>query len=584
MAMRTRTLAGTFLVAALISGCSGGGGDSPPGAGLGGAPPGSPPPPAGSPPPPPPAPASTILSTQAEASRFLTQASFGGDYVASNALVGRTAESWLQAEFAKPPRLILDTVLASRRPTGGFDGSPASEQVWNGFISGDDTLRQRMVFALSQIWVVSENEMFDKNERMAFYVDTLSRNAFGNYRQLMQDVTYTPAMAEYLTYMQNRKGDPRTGRMPDENYAREILQLFTIGLVELNMDGTPKIGPNGPRETYTNADIEGLARVFTGLSRKGRDFYRADPDGEYQPLVMMMGEHSPEAKTFLGTTIPAGTEGNESIRIALDTIFAHPNVAPYVSIQLIKRFTASNPSPAYVQRVATAFETGSFTAPSGIRFGTGTRGDLTATLAAVLLDPTVHQDPASLPQDAGKIREPILKFVHLARAFRMNPAVAAVETRLDNTSSPVDRLAQHPFRAPSVFNFYRPGFVAPGSLSGAANLTAPEFQIINDGSSLGYINMMTDYAFDRTPSRNNVASFVPDYAAEIAIADDAKALVERLNVTLAAGQMTAQEKAAVEAAINALPISTTDPSGDRQKRVASSVLLISNMPSYAVIR
>ncbi len=584
MLTRTRMFAGTILLSAILSGCGGSGSSDAPVGGFGAAPPPSPPPPVGSPPAAPPAQASTTLATQAEAARFLTQASFGGDYVASNALVGRTAESWLQAEFAKPPRYILPTVLASRRPTGGFDGRPTSEQVWNGFISGDDTLRQRMVFALSQIWVVSDSEMQEQNERMAFYIDTLSRNAFGNYRQLMQDVTYTPAMAEYLTYMWNQKGDPKTGRMPDENYAREIMQLFTIGLVELNIDGTPKIGPNGPRETYTNADVEGLARVFTGLTRKGRNFYNADPDGEYQPLVMSNNEHSPEAKTFLGTTIPAGTEGNESIRIALDTIFAHPNLPPFVSSQLIKRFTASNPSPAYVQRVATAFETGNFTAPSGVRFGTGQRGDLTATLAAVLLDPTVHQDPASLPQEAGKIREPVLKFVHLARAFRMNPVNAAVESRLDSTASPVDRLAQHPFRAPSVFNFYRPGFVAPGSLSGAANLTAPEFQVITDGASLGYINMMTDYAFDRSPSRNNVSSFVPDYSAEIAIADDAKALVERLNIILAAGQMTAQEKATVENAINALPVSTTDPSGDRQKRVAASVLLISNMPSYAVIR
>lgn len=583
MLTRPRTLAGTLLLASLMAACSGGGGEGA-GGGLGGAPPGSPPPPVGSPPPPPPAAASTTLATQSEAARFLTQASFGGDYVASNALVGRTAESWLQAEFAKPPRYILQPVLARLQPNGAFIRNPASDQVWNGFINGDDTLRQRMVFALSQVWVVSDTEMFNESDRMAFYIDALSRNAFGNYRQLMQDITYTPAMAEYLTYMQNRKGDPRTGRMPDENYARELLQLFTIGLVELNMDGTPKIGPNGPIETFDNADVEGLARVFTGLTRKGRDFYNADADGDYNPLVMMGGEHSPEAKTFLGTTIPAGTNGTESIRIALDTIFAHPNVAPFVSSQLIKRFTASSPSPAYVQRVAMAFEAGNFTAPSGARFGTGTRGDLTATLAAVLLDPTVHQDPATLPQEAGKIREPILKFVHLARAFRMNPSDATAETRLENTASPVDRLAQHPFRAPSVFNFYRPGFIAPGSLSAAANLTAPEFQVITEGSSLGYINLMTDYTFDRTPARDNVPSFVPDYTAEIAIADNAAALIERLNIILAAGQMTAAEKSSVEAAINALPISTNDPEGDRRKRVASSILLISNMPSYAVIR
>ncbi|MEM6626660.1 MAG: DUF1800 family protein, partial [Pseudomonadota bacterium] len=411
---------------------------------------------------------------------------------------------------------------------------------------------------------------------------------FGNYRQLLQDVTYSPLMAEYLTYLRNRKGNPNTGRMPDENYARELLQLFTIGLVELNMDGTSKVGPDGTvAETYTNEDVVGLARVFTGLGAKGTSFNSKDAaqDWQYSPLQSYPEQHSELDKTFLGITIPAGTGPDESISQALDHIFAHPNVAPFVSRQLIQRFTASNPDPSYVERVATAFETGSFQSVDGRSFGAGERGDLQATLAAVLLDNSLFADNAGEDPGDGKIREPILQFVHWARAFDVAGVNSANENKLRDTSSPTSGLAQHPFRSPSVFNFYRPGYVPPGTEVGALNMTAPEFQIMNEASTIGFANFMTDFVMDRSSRRNrDLDTFVPDYSDEIALANDPAALVDHLDDLLTGGRMSAMVKDDIIAAVSEIAIREGNEDDDTLDRVHIAVLMAVNAPSFAIVR
>ncbi|MEL7128481.1 MAG: DUF1800 family protein [Pseudomonadota bacterium] len=545
--------------------------------------------PVGGPAPVPPAPpvAMTALDTEEEAARFLQQASVGATMAEIEDAVGDDAEDWLEREFDRSPTLLLPELLQRGANGDDLNGRPQSDLYWRGLVTGEDTLRQRMAFALSQILVVSDAGMNNRALQVAHYMDILTANAFGNYRTLLEDITYSPAMAEYLTYLRNRRGDPRTGRMPDENYARELLQLFAIGLVELEMDGTVRQGPDGPIEIFDNDDIQGLARVFTGLSLKGSGFRDEDPDGRYSRLQMFDEQHSELEKEFLGLTIPAGTLGDESISMALDQIFAHPNVAPFVSRQLIQRFTASNPTPDYVERVANAFEAGIFTAPDGSDFGTGERGDLEATLAAILLDPVVHMPNGDLPVTGGKVREPILKFVSWARAFDVSPADPSVENRLRDTRSPSDRLGQHPFRSPSVFNFYRPGFVAPGTQSGALNLTAPELQIINEGASVGYVNFMTDYVFDRTPTQGGVDSFAPDYSAELALADDPAALVDRLDTLLTAGRMTDEERMEVIETVGMVPISAGDPEDadeDRLRRVRVAVLMVTNLPAFAVIQ
>ncbi|MDH3993813.1 MAG: DUF1800 domain-containing protein, partial [Gammaproteobacteria bacterium] len=265
--------------AMFLTACGGGGGSG--SVTTGDAPPAAPPPA----PAPAPAPApEPIALTPTEASRFLSQATFGPNSDAIDALVDSGLEDWLTDELEKPATLHLEYVL-SRFPADGnfFDeqGNPlpqivytASDSFWEKSITADDQLRQRMAFALSQILVVSsQSDLFRAPQTLAAYMDVLTEGAFGNFRDLIENVTYSPAMAVYLTYMRNEKADPSSGRVPDENYARELLQLFTLGLVELNPDGTPTQGPDGaPIELFDNSDITGLAKVFTGLSFSGTSF------------------------------------------------------------------------------------------------------------------------------------------------------------------------------------------------------------------------------------------------------------------------------------------------------------------------
>ena len=436
-----------------------------------------------------------------------------------------------------------------------------------------------MVFALSQMFVISDTDMYAHTPQVAYFIDVLAKNAFGNFRDLMEEVTYSGAMSRYLTYWRNEKGNPDTGRMPDENYARELMQLFAIGVIELNQDGTPRLVNGKEVETFSNDDVEGLAKVFTGLSWAGPNFYVEGPTGQYSRLQMFDSMHSPLEKRFLGAVVPPNTGGDASIKIALDTIFAHPNVAPFVSRQLIQRFTASSPSPDYVKRVADVFDAGRFTANDGTVFGTGERGDLKATMAAILLDPSIHD--ANAYKEEGKIREPVLKFINWVRAFDLTDIDSSNEEPLSDTSSPSTRLGQQPFRSPSVFNFYRPGYVAPGTETGALGLTAPEFQLVNEGSIIGYMNFMTNYIFDTSQTYASTPSFTPDYTPTIAIADDGAALTDYLDLLLTGNTMTPEIKADIIEAVNSIPIASDS---DRKKRAQVATFMTITSPAYAIQR
>lgn len=521
------------------------------------------------------------MHTSLEASAFLMRASFGGAPNEINALIGLDAADWLETEFAKPPTLYFNQLLTRQAAGEEIPRNAHSDLFWEAMITADDQLRQRMVFALSQILVVSDEAAGYAPLRMAYFMDVLSRNAFGNYRDLLEDVTYSPAMAEYLTYLRNRRANERSGIMPDENFAREIMQLFTIGLVLLNPDGTVQTDPNGqPIETYTNEDVIGLARVFTGMSLKGTGFTFADPDGQYAPLMHYPEQHSIKEKTFLGTTIPAGTNGEESVAVALDTLFQHPNVGPFLARQLIQRFTSSHPSPDYVERVATAFETGLYTSMNDTQFGTGQRGDLTATLAAILLDDSLGREE----RQNGKVREPVLRFVHWARAFETSAIDPVNEVLLRDTSDFITSLGQHPFRAPSVFNFYRPGFIAPGTETGDMDLTAPEFQIVNETSAIGYFNIMTSFVLDASPPVNaDIESFRPDYTRYISLADTPEELVLQLDEVLTAGRLSDHDRMAIVETVNNIPLRNYRLDADRLDRVELAVLLITNSSAYSVI-
>ncbi|MEO0398628.1 MAG: DUF1800 domain-containing protein [Pseudomonadota bacterium] len=522
--------------------------------------------------------------TEEQAGQFLVQSTFGPSGNETTSLVDQGISSWLLAEFEKPESFFTARVRSRQITEDREDRSAPSDVFWESAVVGEDQLRLRMAYALSQILVVSNaNGSPLQNEplALAFYMDILTRNAFGNYRDLLEEVTYSPAMAMYLTYLRNRKANPSSGSVPDENYAREIMQLFTIGLVELGRDGLPA---PGAQETYTNEDVVGLAKVFTGLSHDG-GFWGGDAvDGwEYERLVVYPEHHSEAEKSFLGLTIPAGTGPEESIDRALDQLVNHPNTGPFIARQLIQRLVTSNPQPAYVERVATAFETGETRLPNDTIVGDGRRGDLRATIAAILIDPQARQDPSSVPDDFGKVREPVLRFIHWARAFNVDSARAQEERFLDDTSD-VDRLGQHPFRSRSVFNFYRPGYVAPGTQSGGAGLSGPELQITNESTVVGYINTMTQFVRDDTPNESGAsgAAFRPNYAPELELADDPQALVNQLNRKLTYGRMRAATRERIISVLNEIPIRSDRADEDRETRVQTAVLMAVTSPAFIV--
>lgn len=551
-------------------------------AGCGGEGPPSTPPPPGAPP------AASIpdTPTAAEASRFLTQSTFGPTEQSINELVSLGYSAWMRRQFAANSSANVDEVRAIQAAYAargeGIDADVIAEIAWKDMIDGNDQLRQRMSFALSQIFVISyENpDVAETPAAIAFYMDQLNRNAFGNYRNLMEDVTYSPSMAQFLTYLNNRKEDPSINRVPDENYARELMQLFTIGLVELNRDGTPRLDGQGAQiETYTNDDVTGLARVFTGLSWADGDYGGIQPDqsvpvAAYSPLAIFPEQHSLSEKTFLGTTIPANTDAAASIDRALDTLFNHQSIAPFVAKQLIQRFVTSNPSPQYVSNVTAAFETGWYQLPDRSTIGTSTRGDLAAVLAAVLFDREARDITSRNDPNFGKVREPVIRFTHWARNAQLNSTSVLGENGLQGHSSLIDaaassRLSQQAFRSPSVFNFYRPGYIAAGSQTAGAGLFAPELQITTTASVTGLANFMQI----RIEEGRSDRTFRPAYGPEIGLADNADALVDRLNLTMTAGGMTAETRNAIIAAVNSIPIRTSSAAEDRRRRVNAAYLM-----------
>jgi len=560
----------------------------------GGSSPTPPPPP---PPPPPGGQVSKAFSTEISTAQFLSRATFGATKAQVDELANTEVSDWLIAEFNKQPTLYREriTAMLAALPQGdNLFADSVTNLYLDEAIVGNDQLRQRMVLALSEILVTSSDGMLNSYpQTMAYYVDILSENSFGNYRDLLQDITYSPGMAFYLTYMRNEKGDMNTGRVPDENYAREILQLFSIGLIELEMDGTPKTNGQGQQiDTYDNSDITGLAKVFTGFGLRDSNFRslyrgcsnrRRDCPRVYQPLQLFDEYHSELEKTFLDLTIPANTNGTDSINMALDEIFNHPNVAPFVSRQLIQRFVTSHPKPEYVRRVATAFENGRFTLPNGTVVGTGQRGDLKATLAAVLLDVNALRDPASAPDDFGKIREPMLRFINWARTFGETTPDSADERWLRDMTR---YIGQHPFRARHVFNFFEPEHVAPGTETGAAGLTVPELQIINASSAIGYINFINTFIYDdsRTRSGDPDGGVNADYSRQLGLADDAQALVDDLDLLLTGNQLSTVTKDRIIELLSEIPVDVGSEDEDRISRVRVAVSMVMTSPGYLVQR
>lgn len=523
------------------------------------------------------------VMTAEAASRFLSQATFGPSEEDIDGLVASGVSAWMLAEFAKPQESMLQDVLIAEASGEDIGPDALSEAFWTRAIMSDDQLRQRVGYALSQIFVASfsDAQLAERPVAMANYMDIMSAGAFGNFRQTLENVTYSPAMSIFLTYLQNQKADEEGQVVPDENYAREVMQLFTIGLLELEPDGAVRVdGGGNPIETYDNGDVTELAKVFTGLSWAARDSFLGAPqtlESEYLPLVMFESEHSPEPKSFLGTTIPANTPGDESIAMALDALYNHPNTPPFISRQLIQRLVTSNPSRGYVGRVADAFRSGSFTLPDGSSVGDGVRGDMRAVVAAILLDAEARDISRIDDPNFGKLREPILRFTHWARAFGVEETDTEDARILQDTSAP-SRLGQQAYRSPSVFNFYRPGFVLPGSESAAAGLVAPELQITTGSSITGYANFMEGFIRQRVSDE----TYLPDYSDEIALAGDPAALVDHLDGILTYGALGAESRTRIIQALNA--IQGDQNNGRDETRVAAAVLMMMTSADYVMQR
>lgn len=545
-----------------------------------------------------------IYTNPNDVSRFLTQTTFGPTLAEINALTNQSLSKWFNEQLAIEPS-YLQPVLAefsaiadSERELSAFELEATTIGFWRNAITGKDQLRQRMAFALSELLVVSNaggETLTDEPSAVAYFQDLLIEHAFGNYRDVLEVVTYSPAMGYYLTYLGSEKGDPETGRMPDENYARELLQLFTIGVVELSNDGTPRLDDSGKMiETYSNKDVTGLARVFTGLSLNETVVEESVAKAYATPMAIFEESHSAKEKTFLNLTIAENTSAALSIEQALDHIFSHANLAPFVSSHLIQRLVSSNPSPEYIARVANAFEQGEFSLPNGDKVGDNQRGNLAATLAALLFDEEARNIQG---ETGGKVREPILRFSHWARAFNLEAVTPEFQQSLwDTTSS--QSLSQHPYRSPSVFNFFRPGYIAPGTLTGAQNLKAPELQIVNASSIVGYSNFMSFYIFsenriiDTTSVQDFIneegvtldasdatKSFLANYQAEMALIDDTDKLIEHLDLLLMFGTLSDTTRSHISSILNNLSVEEED---EKRYKIQLAVMLVMTSPDYLI--
>jgi len=550
------------------------------------------------------------LHTAADVSRFLARAGLGATENDLATWQNRDAAEWLRAEFDKSPEPLMPQAVLDIEATG--NGRPPFSdytryRLHRGLIESDAALRTKATYALSQILVVGGDVVdngFEPFRGMAYH-DALNRHAFGNYRDLLQDITYSAAMATWLTYLRNEPGDPNSGREPDENYARELLQLFTIGLHELNPDGTPILGNDGnPIPTYDNADVSQLARVFTGFSYDTDAYWSSSTENreaQARPLRIFADHHSTRSKQFLDTLLPAGLDGPTNVSMALDHIFSHRNVGPFISRQLIQRFTASHPEPDYVRRVAAAFDAGLYVSANETRFGTGIRGDLEATLAAVLLDASLFNDQHSAAAPT-KVREPMLNYLHFMRAFEVENLEFLTRTHRIRDLKAGNALGMDYFRSPSVFGFYRPGYVPPMTTAGDQNLTVPEFQITNTNTVIGYIDLMTDLVLERpntytcpTSTGSNFLGlepcnfagtgvpFTPDYETELQLADSPQQLVSHLNTLLLGGRMPADEQQFLIDTLSGMPIETGSEAEDRSRRVHVAVLMFVTSPHYTIL-
>ena len=552
-------------------------------------------------------------ATDAEAARFLTQATFGPTREEISRLRAIGYGLWLDQQLSMPASLTRPWLTQLEANPGFALNSNHRVDRWHVLaVFVPDQLRQRMAFALSQIIVTADSSGID-TRMVAEYADLLTRNAFGSYRTLLGQVSFSPTMAQWLTYVRNRAaytaGNPPSQVSPDENYAREVMQLFSFGLIRRNLDFSPALVGGQQQPTYDNTTIATLARVFTGLTYDRTSYIDigngtpsfGDNDNAdfFIPMFcfpMMANNtnylaggrtyHDNASKTiFDGIVLPAVSNNptgcSQDINAALDAIAAHATVAPFISRQLIQRFVSSNPSPAYITRVATVFNNN----------GLGVRGDLAAVIRAVLMDPEARGAPTV---NSGKLREPLLRVTALWRGLDViQGQPESTGTSIGNITMGMgfdSSLEQRPYSSPTVFNFYEPDYQNPGTLQNA-NLFSPEFQILNESSITRMNNTLQNvivnwYVGSNTCNTTPTRACVPlaPYVAMLQTANPTTfgQVADELNIRLMYGGMSSNMRTVLINMMNAAPAATTDAIRLDKVRQALRVIILS--PEFAVQR
>ena len=556
-------------------------------------------------------------STDNDAARFLVQATFGPSPNDITHLRQVGYQGWLNEQFAASASTqtqYLDWFLVAFPDDYLSDDTRMEIWVTNSVGTPDpsrggaiptDQLRQRIAFALSEIFVVSNSNGTLAYEpwALASFYDMLAADAFVNYRTLLEDVTKHPAMGIFLSSIQNQKADATQNIHPDENYAREVMQLFSVGLKQLNPDGTPVLVGGQPVPTYDQTNVRGFAAVFTGWDWNNTgcgdttynccdadNYFWCGPSNQNDPPWMLPMQpvedyhdntSDKQLLVYPGVSLPGGVlvhggDAHTEMTQALDNIFNHPNVGPFIATRLIERLVTSNPTPAYVQRITQIFNNN----------GSGVRGDLKAVIRAILLDPEARYGPWQLPDTFGKLREPLLKITQMWRAMEAR-STGGRDGTLSSWPPIEEQIGQAPQRSPTVFNFFKPDFEQPGEVEGRG-LVSPEFQILTDTAIVATPNYFFHEVFcDYTGSTNCYASDDPatlqmneDRDAALAATDPA-GLVDEYNALFMSGQMSPFMR---DVLITRLNLLTEDNYGQDlgRTRVQHALYLILNSPEYSI--
>ncbi|MFZ9994258.1 MAG: DUF1800 domain-containing protein [Steroidobacteraceae bacterium] len=551
--------------------------------------------------------------TTSEAFRFLNQATFGATEENARALIALGDSSnaygrWIDTQVTTPASVLLPAVEAAFPvpvPPGFNVGSlnAVRQETWfNNVVRGEDQLRQRVAFALSEIFVVSQiGALQNLPSATADFHDTLARNAFGNYRDLLEKVTLHPAMGVYLSMLGNQRAVTDTNLRPDENYAREMMQLFSIGLVELNVDGSLKRDASGePIPTYDQDIIEGFARVFTGwkwacpTTLPACSFTSTRPQlapiagyNQIKPMQLFEVQHEPGEKRLLsysgvvpmGGIIPADQGGERDLRIALDNVFNHPNVGPFIAKQLIQKLVTSNPSPAYIQRVAEKFNND----------GSGVRGNLESVVRAILLDTEARTlSSGQAAGTRGKLKEPLLRLTQLWRAYGARSGGETLGSARNFPGGTSGTFGQAQGSSPSVFNFFSPFYAPPGEIADA-ELVAPEMQLATEYLTTQMANFFWAQGTTRThltAARLNVDTVFIDISDELSIASNPDALIDRIATRLLGDPdlVSSELRTAIKTQVERTAIPATNPTVAQATRVGDALYLMLISPSYALQR